>query len=381
MRAFVWDLADEGVENVLERLKGNGVDGLHVALVCHGGRFYCPHNPRHAVINAPDGAMYFQPSLPCYEGLRPRVHPEYGSGAFVGQVGEALRAYEMQWTAWVVLLNNLAVSMAHPECTCRNALGDRLEGALCPSHPAVRNYAQVLVEDLAHRVGVDAIELEDFAFMSHENQIGASWRGITIGPNLGYLLSLCLCEHCRQRAEEANIDVEDLDRRIEQMIRLGLAGDLSERRISDEITDPYHPISRFARVRSETVTTLLDELAEAAQGSRAVLQPLLSEEPDDIWRWGIELSALRERVGGATLATGRTASATQAYLERYIEMLQMNGGLVADIHLNSPCMSIKGYFETAIEACHEAGIRNFVFSPYGLTRLDMLDLIGVLARR
>jgi hypothetical protein len=218
--------------------------------------------------------------------------------------------------------------------------------------------------------------------MTHENQMGASWCGIDIGPNLGYLLSLCLCEHCRQRAEEENIDAEDLSRRIEQMIRMGMGGDLSERRIADEISDPYHPISRYARVRAETVTTLIDELSEATEGSRAILQPLLTEEPDESWRWGIELSGLHERVDRVTLATGRTASATQAYIERYVELLQMNNGdIVADIHLNSPCMSINGFFDAAIDACEQAGARNFVFSPYGLTRLDLLDHIGVLARR
>ena len=194
MRAFVWDLADEGIDDVLHRLGHWGVEGLHLALAYHGGRFYCPHNPRRSLVHAPDGVLYFQPLVSCYEGIRPRIHPEYGSGAFVSRVLEAAHGFGMTMAAWIVLLNNSTLSMAHPECTCVNALGDRLEGALCPANPAVRVYAQALVEDLAHRVGVDVIELEDFSYLPHESYVGPAWRAAQIGRNLGYLMTICFCE-------------------------------------------------------------------------------------------------------------------------------------------------------------------------------------------
>ena len=56
MRAHIWDLADEGIETVFERLIQNQVDGLHLSLIHHGGRFYCPHNPRHSFVHAMEGA-------------------------------------------------------------------------------------------------------------------------------------------------------------------------------------------------------------------------------------------------------------------------------------------------------------------------------------
>src|SRR5262245_15783756 len=107
IRAFVWDLADEGLEEVFGRLADCHFDGLHLALAFHGGRFYCPHNPKHAMVHAPDGALYFQPLLSCYEQIRPRIHPEYGSGAFVARVRDRAHDYGINLTAWVVLLNNM----------------------------------------------------------------------------------------------------------------------------------------------------------------------------------------------------------------------------------------------------------------------------------
>jgi hypothetical protein len=373
IRAFVWDLADEGLEEVLGRLADCGFDGLHLALAHHGGRFYCPHNPRHAMVHAPDGALYFQPLLSCYERIQPRVHPEYGSGAFVARTRDRAHEYGMSLTAWVVLLNNMTLSMEHPECACKNALGDVLEGTLCPSNPAVREYAEALVEDLAHRVRVDAIELEEFAFPSHEAYVGPIWREVAVGRSLGYLLSLCFCESCRRRAEEANIEVEDLAIRVERMIRQALAGDIGDRRIADEIADPYHPVSRYAKVRYETVTGFIDDLLDEVSGSPASIQLAMREEPDDIWRWGIEPHILRQRGLRATIQTGRSATAASAFVERYTELLQIGHNLAADIRLVQPG---DGQFPSpaaAMDACLANGVDRFVFSHYGLATFDMLD--------
>lgn len=381
VRAFVWDLADEGIDEVLDRLHDAGADGLHLAMAYHGGRFLCPHNPQRTLVHAPDGVLYFQPLLSCYEGIRPRVHPEYGSGAFAARVIEAVQGSDMRMTAWTVLFNNLTLSMARPDCTCVNAMGDRLEGSLCPSNPAVRAYGQALVEDLAYRVGVDAIEIEDFSFPTHESHIGPIWKGMELGPALGYLMTLCFCEHCRRRAEEANIEVDDLMRMVERMVRAGLRGDITERRIEDETSDPYHPVARFAKVRAETVTTLIDDLLDATDGSPARIQPVLVDEPDTIWRWGIELAALRQRISAATVRPGAQPAIIEAYIERYTDLLAMASQMVVDVPLNPFFDESVGTIRTAVEACEQAGIGHYVFSHYGLVPLDMLDVIGILARR
>lgn len=381
IRAFVWDLADEGIHEVLDRLAQLGIDGVHLALAFHGGRFYCPHNHRHAMVHAPDGALYFQPLLSCYEALRPRVHPEYGSGVFVSRAREALHERGMSLTAWVVLLNNLTLSTSYPEATGINALGDRIEGSLCPSNPDVRTYAQALIEDLAHRVGVDAIELEDFSFGSHLSYMGARWVGIPIGPNLGYLISLCFCPHCRHRGEEANIEVGALKYHVERMVRQGLSGSMSDRRIGDEISDPYNLFSRYAETRSDTIASLIDELNESIEGSPALLQPMLAEHPDEIWRWGVELRSLRQHIQRATVPTTCSIGATHACIDRYAELLELDHNLAADIRLRDMDGEETRVIGGLIDACESFGIDRFVFSHYGLARLDTLDVLGSFARR
>ena len=375
MRAFAWDLADEGAVEVIDRLRDVGVDGLSLALAYHGGRFYTPHNPRHLVMHAPDGVLYFQPLTTCYESIRPLVHPQYGSGAFVARVAEMLREVEMSFTAWVVLFNNQTLSRAYPEATCMNVAGDRIEGALCPSNPTVRTYALALIEDLAHRVGVDAIEMEDFAFPAQEDYLGASWRGVPMGPGLAYLMSLCFCPHCRRRAEEANIEVEDLAYHVERTIRSSLAGDLSDRRIVEQTADPYSSLARFASMRAEAVGSLLDELKDAAEGSGTVLQAILQMEPDEAWRRGVRLNAIRQREMNVTIRAQATPSATHAHLERYLDLLHMSDDVVADISLASSEPAWEFNPRETIATCEQTGITRFVFSNYGLAPLDQLDSV------
>jgi hypothetical protein len=381
IRAFVWDLADEGLEDVMGRLADCRFDGLHLALAYHGGRFYCPHNPRRVLVHAPDGALYFQPLMSCYEQIQPRVHPEYGSGAFVARARDRAHDHGLNFTAWVSLLNNMTLSMENPDCACRNALGDALEGTLCPSHPEVRAYAEALVEDLAHRVRVDAIELEDFAFPSHDAYIGPMWRSVTIGPNLGYLLSLCFCEQCRRRAEETNIEVDDLAYRVERMIRQALVGDISDRRIADEIADPYHPVSRYAKVRFETITSFVDDLLDEIAGSGAALQLALSEEPDACWRWGIEPHILRQRGLRATIQADRSATEAAAFVGRYAELLQIGRDLAVDVRLTSAGENARRSPAATIEACQGIGVDRFVFSYYGLATFEMLDWACAMSKR
>lgn len=381
IRAFVWDLADEGIDEVLEHLREIGIGGLHLALASRGGRFICPHNPKHAIVHAPEGALYFQPALACYEGVRPSVHPEYGSGAFAARALDAAHDYGLNFAAWINLFGNRTLSSVYPDLVGVNALGDRLEGALCPSNPAVRTYAQAMIEDLAHRVGVDVIELEDFSFLPLDAYPGPIWQQAEIGPWLAYLLSICFCEHCRSRAEEANIEVDDLELRVERMINSGLSGDLSDRRIGDEISDPYHPIARYAMTRCETVTSLLDELIDAASGSSAILQPILFEEPDDSWRWGLELHALRQRMMRATISTARTATETRAFVQRYEEVLQLGHEMAVDLSLRGLREGDGPALVSRVEACAQSGIDHLIFSHYGLAPLELLEWIGGLARR
>src|SRR5919202_6025934 len=107
---FATDLADEGVETVLDNVQHRGgLGGVTVAAAYHEGRDLFPHNPRHKVRFLEGGAVFFEPRALRDVRLRPPVSevapvlPELLAAA--ARRGLAVRA-------WTVFLHNGALAEA-----------------------------------------------------------------------------------------------------------------------------------------------------------------------------------------------------------------------------------------------------------------------------
>ena len=71
MWAYPWDLLDDGLENVLPRLRGEiGLDAVSVAASYHSVTQLRLHtrSPRR-IFSTNDGAVYFQPDSALWRGL------------------------------------------------------------------------------------------------------------------------------------------------------------------------------------------------------------------------------------------------------------------------------------------------------------------------
>ncbi|MCA1656862.1 MAG: hypothetical protein LC713_03985, partial [Actinobacteria bacterium] len=144
---FATDLADEGVEAVLDNVQHRGgLGGVTFAAAYHEGRDVFPHNPAHKVRFLEGGAVFFEP-----HALREtRLQPPVSEVAHV--TPELLVAAERRGLAvraWTVFLHNGALAAAHPDCAPENAFGDRYVTDLCPAHPDVRAFAVALAADVA----------------------------------------------------------------------------------------------------------------------------------------------------------------------------------------------------------------------------------------
>ena len=94
-----------------------------------------------------------------------------------------------------------------PECAIERCTGDISPSALCPANSRVRSYALALAGDLATNYGIKMLECEslDYAGWGHSHH--HLKHGIALGSGGHYLLSLCFCPSCQDRAMEANIDI------------------------------------------------------------------------------------------------------------------------------------------------------------------------------
>ena len=217
---FATDLADEGIETVLDNVEQRGgLGGVTVAAAYHEGRDVFPHNPARKVRFLESGAVFFPPG-PALRSDAPAAARERG-GHTARRSSWPPTGAASRCRAWTVFLHNGALAAAYPECTPENAFGDRYVTELCPAHPDARAYARALAADIA-ALGVAGICSEALHYLSLEHGYAHERYFVPLSPRVRYLLGLCFCEHCLAAARAAGVDGEAARRGRTRGDRAGL---------------------------------------------------------------------------------------------------------------------------------------------------------------
>jgi len=398
MLAFATDLRDEGTGTVLDNVQNRaGVDGLTMAVAYHDARDLFPHNPVRKVRYLEGGAVFFPPDFARYEDMRlqPRVSEFARSGDPLGELCEAAGERGMRVNAWAVFLHNDRLGFAHPECATQNAFGDRYLTDLCPSNPDVRMYARTLASDIA-RYEVSTILSESL----HFHGLGHGYHHERYFEELGavgtYLLGLCFCDHCLEAASQRRVDAgvvhrlvrDELERRFE-----GGGGREDPEELTREDLEPFggEQILGYLDTRTETVTSLVDEVAVAASGGGASLtfldlcgaekgfatgHPEGEAAPALGWQMGIDQAALAG-VCDAVSATGYAATPSRLDfdLDAYAALVPEASQLGLVLRPMPPdCRSADNLAEK-VALARERRLGRLDFYHYGFCRLDALDWI------
>ena len=199
--AYPWDIV--GDPAAPELLAGLGVDHVSVAAVYHATRTLTPRHPKHRVVVAEHTASYFP-----IDGV---PSPTWtGTSDSFGDSARALAAVALPTHAWAVV-NHVDPATPNPDHAVVNAYGDRYPWTLCPSNPAVLDYAVGLARATALRDDIAGIEFEAAGWYGfdhlHEHDKTA---GIPLTEADHYFLSLCFCRHCHHEYERADIDPTEL---------------------------------------------------------------------------------------------------------------------------------------------------------------------------
>jgi len=371
---FATDLADEGIETVLDNVEHRGgLGGVTVAAAYHEGRDVFPHNPVHRIRFLESGAVFFPPG-PALRAAR--LQPPVSESAHV--LPEAIAVAEQRGLAvraWTVFLHNGALAAAHPECAPQNAFGDRYVTELCPAHPDAREYARALAADIA-ALGVAGICSEALHYLGLEHGYAHERYFVPLGAHVRYLLGLCFCEHCLVAARAAGVDGEAARRSAREAIESAFAGD-------DPGGEPER--DEYAAVREQVVTSLVAEVAEAAgetpfeflELSGAVKgyadgQPTGAPAPSIAWQLGVDVDA----VAGA--CDGIEAIGYAADPERIRGDLDAYGDAAVSVIFrpSTPDADSAEDVRAKVELARARDLRRVDFYHYGLMRLDALDWIG-----
>lgn len=263
MWTYPWDVIDEGVDRVFGIFKDEmGLDGMSISAAYHNCDCLRTHMPGKKIYSSYDDCVYFQPQIERYRNtvMQPNVHPMSRETDTLALISEACDAHGIDLIAWTIAMHNHYLARQYPECAVLGVFGDRYPGSLCPANPHVREYMRALSTDLDANYHLARIEYESLNYGGYRLRNNAK-VGVELGPVGSYLMSLCFCEGCNQRAQDGGVDLEALRVRAEKLLlecfeNGSMGGDL------DEFKDD--PLVRgFEHMRVDAVTSLASELKEA----------------------------------------------------------------------------------------------------------------------
>ena len=259
---YAWDFLDEGIDEVLGRIKSLGMDSIAMAVSYHAGKFLLPHNPNHRVCFPEDGTVYFIPRLDYYHGpVKPKPASMLKSGNVLASAAEKCRQFDLKLTACTVCMHNTRLGLLHPELTVKNAYGDHYQYCLCPAQSQTEEYILGLINDLVNNYDLDTIFLESLGYMPFPHGFHHEIYGVRPDKCQNQLLSLCFCEACRARAAKAGIDV---DRVVELVHQYTDPIFISDARTDScdisELIESNPELVAYLEMRCEVTTDLLEQI-------------------------------------------------------------------------------------------------------------------------
>jgi hypothetical protein len=263
MAAFVEDFLAEGPDmvaaNIAERA---GVGGVSLAAAYHDSRDVFPHDPVHRIRFSEPGTVLFRPDPRRYatSGLQPRVARVSRERDAFRDSCDAARGRDLEVTAWTVFLHTdrgrELVDLA-PE----NAFGDRFLTDLCPARPQVRDYAVALAGDVAS-TGVTTVDAESLHHAPFDHGGHHERSFVPLGETTRFLLALCFCKPCQDRAGADGVDGERVRDAVRTAVDTAMAGG-SELPMDRAAVAGLAAgeMAGYLRARTATVTDLVAEVA------------------------------------------------------------------------------------------------------------------------
>ena len=260
---YPWDV--DGDPAAPDRIAGLGVTEVSLAAAYHAVRAVTPFHPGQRVVTR-DAAVYYRPDPDRWRGARLRpADPGDGAAGSFERAADALHAAGLTVNAWVVVAHNGRLGAAHPECTVRNAYGDRYPWALCIASPDVAGYAATLSAEVAALDGADGIELEACGWYGYDHGSAHDKTGGFPAGAPGWLLDACFCAACTSALQDAGVDPGELARRVRATLDAVYQGDGFARPAPPLAAELGGLAGPFAAVRAATAGGFLHRVLAAVR--------------------------------------------------------------------------------------------------------------------
>ncbi len=371
--AYPWDLCDEGISNAVEQLADIGINEVNLATNYHSVQAFTPHNPARRTFFA-RASSYFQPSDE-YGVLKPVPNEQMGDADWLDEIVDRFRETDLKLNSWTIGCHNSRLGMQHPETTFTSPFGDNLVFGLCPSNPDVQHYLRTLLSDLDSRAPFERIELETFDYFYGT---GFGWHHDKYHVELGrlgeFLFGLCFCDHCREYAAAADVNVKSARKSCRNCINAIIAGELPPDTSIEAWLRTNPDVANYVDVRLETLRTVFDDLNEAVDGAElGYYIGLLNVE--DSWVHGADLESLAKPLDYYTAICyeQNRQDAVDVYLTA--EQLTPDIPVHAGVLPGHPAVKDEQTLCEIVDGLANAGCERISFYNYGLISARNLEWI------
>ena len=372
MYAYPWDVADEGVDSVAERLHACGIDGVQLAVSYHIASYLLPRNPSRVLYFGDHGALYFQPAAATSRttGVTPIVsdvldHPD-ALAAIVAGLGQA----GFVRVAWMVYAYHHALARAQPELAVRGVFGDHSQAQLCTLNPAFRRYALSITEEVLERFAFDGLRVESLSCLPFAYGLLNPKLGVVPSPAAAFLLGVCWCDACTAAGATRGVDATQLAEALRRWLRdhlNGLPGDGDGTPVDVAFEQPFgDDLRKYRETQIEQTTSLHREVLSLAARRGLTVGSTTAEQGLPTRDTGVEISRVASVIDAARIplepgvTPGGVAEVERAVRSRLPAVREVYGLLQVDQFASHDS------FERAIAAASDAGIRHFRFYNYGL---------------
>lgn len=375
---YLWDLVDEGVENVLDRVKGEaGVTGVSVAVGCPTVVQLRPHRGVEPRVFRSEGGVQFQPNRQGYDAtrIRPAVATWLRKSNPLESLAEACAQRGLVLRGWLVCCHSPFTAGRFDFCAVKNVFGDVNPDWLCPANPDVREYLRALVRDLSEQYGFEALEMDSAAFPPAGTTDTCQQVCPELGPVGGWLLGLCFCESCRQMATRDGVDAAAAVRSASVLLEKALAsGEPVPGQVEDLLARDL-ALATYAQWRCRQVQELLGMLREACTCR------LLLHRKGNSLSTGSDFRLLASHCDGLITApaqpnTDDVESGIGAAAEEAGDVSRVEVGVSAcSPHCGDSAMLVRAFSRAAA-----MGVQSFSVANYGLLPLARLGWIKQAVR-
>ncbi|WP_157017091.1 hypothetical protein [Mesorhizobium xinjiangense] len=381
---YAWDLAETGVETAEREFLDLGLDTVTFAASYHAGKFLRPRGTAGKIVFPDDGTVYFTPDPSCYGEIKPVPNGPLGGR---DMLRELVEGGNLGVNAWLVLLHNTRLGLAHPDAVTRNAFGDPYYYSLCPSSSKARDYAVGLCRDVTRNYAVRGISVESPGFAPFAHGYHHEFALVKSNPWLENRLGLCFCDHCIAAAETKGIDARGLKAQVAEDVEAYLASDID---YPDDMAAAFWtadiatsaPLRSYLDMRCEAVTSLIAEIRKAVRrDAEMAVIPSVARPTGGAWYEGSDLTAIAEYAGIVEACFYEPSAArVKADLFDIGRRMKDRGRLRGILRPAHPDLATKGEFLAAVEALREGGVDEIAFYNWGHLRRANLAWIGEALR-